>query len=57
MALTRGFKETVQARARRDPAFRRALLREGVACLLGGEVEAGRIVLRDYINATMGHGP
>ena len=31
MALTRDYKETVQARAQRDPAFRRALLREGIA--------------------------
>ncbi len=54
MPLTRDFKETVQARARRDPAFRHGLLKEGVECLLAGEVEAGKIILRDYINATMG---
>ena len=54
MALTRDFKETVQARARRDPAFREGLLREGVECLLAGGVDAGKIVLRDYINATIG---
>ena len=54
MALTRDFKETVQARARRDPAFREGLLREGVECLLAGDVDAGKIVLRDYINATIG---
>ena len=53
MALTRDFKETVQARARRDPAFREGLLTEGVECLLAGEVDAGKIVLRDYINAAM----
>ena len=54
MALTRDFKDTVQARAQRDPEFRRALLQEGIECLLGGDVEAGKIVLRDYINATIG---
>ncbi len=54
MALTRDFKETVQARARREPEFRRALLQEGIECLLGGDVETGKIVLRDYINATIG---
>ncbi|MXV80340.1 MAG: hypothetical protein F4X58_12915 [Chloroflexi bacterium] len=54
MALTRDFKETVQARAQRDPAFRRALLREGVECLVGADVEVGRIVLRDYVDATLG---
>jgi len=54
MALTRDFKETVRARTARDPAFREALLQEGVACLLSGDVDAGRAVLRDYINATVG---
>ena len=54
MALTRDFKETVQARARRDPEFRQALLQDGVACLLAGDVDTGKIVLRDYINAAIG---
>ena len=56
MPLTRDFKETVQARARRDPAFREELLKEGVDCLLAGDVDAGKIILRDYINATIGFG-
>ncbi len=54
MTLTRNFRETVQARVRRDPAFREALLREGVESLLSGDVETGKAVLRDYINATIG---
>ena len=54
MGLTRDFKETVQARARRDPAFREGLLNEGVECLLAGDVDTGNILLRDYINATIG---
>ena len=54
MALTRDFKETIQARVERDPAFRVALLKEGVECLLSGDVETGKAVLRDYINATIG---
>lgn len=54
MPLTREFKDTVQARAARDPAFRRALLQEAVQVLLEGDVSAGRAVLRDYINATIG---
>ncbi len=54
MPLTRDFKETVQTRARRDPAFREGLLKEGVECLLAGDVDAGKIMLRDYINATIG---
>jgi len=54
VTLTRSFKETVQARAARDPAFRRALLQEAVQTLLDGDAPAGRAVLRDYINATLG---
>lgn len=54
MPLTRDFKETVQERAARDPAFREELLKEGVECLLAGDVDVGKIVLRDYINATIG---
>jgi DNA-binding phage protein len=54
MALTRSFKETVQARARKDRAFRAALLSEGVEALLQGDLVAGKALLRDYINATIG---
>ncbi len=54
MPLTRDFKETIQARIERDPAFRDELLREGVECLLAGEMETGKAILRDYINATIG---
>ena len=54
MPLTRDFKETVQTRAERDPAFREGLLMEGVECLLAGDVDTGKIILRDYINATVG---
>lgn len=54
MPLTRSFKETVRARAASDPAFRTALLEESVAALLAGDVETGKAVLRDYINATIG---
>ena len=54
MPLTREFKKTVQARAERDPAFREGLLKEGVKLLLAGDVDTGKILLRDYINATIG---
>ena len=57
MALTRDFKETIQARASRDPKFRDALLTEGIESLLIGEVDLGKAILRDYINATIGFGP
>ena len=54
MALTRDFRQTVQARATRDLAFRRALFQEAVQTLLLGDIDAGRAAIRDYINATLG---
>ena len=54
MALTRSFKETVQARVQRDPAFREALLAEGVDAFLSGDIETGGVVLCDFINSTVG---
>jgi DNA-binding phage protein len=54
MALTRDFRDTVRARAGRDPAFRKALFQEAVQALLGGDIDDGRIALRSYINATIG---
>ncbi|NKB57113.1 MAG: transcriptional regulator [Alphaproteobacteria bacterium] len=54
MALTRDFKETVQARAQADPAFRVGLLTEAAECLLTDEVDVAKTLLRDYVNATIG---
>ena len=54
MAITRDFKETVQARALRDPEFREGMLRESIECMLAGDLKTGKALLRDYINAMMG---
>ncbi len=54
MPLTRDFKESVQARIERDPKFRKELFKEAIQCLLAGDVETGKSILRDYINATIG---
>ncbi len=54
MALTRDFRQTVQARAKRDPAFREGLLSDAMESLLAGEVVLGKELLRDYVNATVG---
>lgn len=54
MALTRNFKETVKDRANRDPEFRNQLLTEALEAIVCGEVEVAKILLRDYINATIG---
>ena len=56
MALTRSFKETVKARAASDPAFKEALLTEGLNALLDGDLDTGKAMLFDHINATVGFG-
>jgi len=54
MALTRDFRETIRERAQREPAFRQALLREGLQLIHSGDFATGRAILRNYINATVG---
>lgn len=54
MPLTRSFRETVQARARRDVKFRQALLADAVQALFDGNLEEGRSALRSCINAMIG---
>jgi hypothetical protein len=54
MALTRDFKDTIQARAHRDPAFRRGLFEEAIEAFLSNDTETGKLLLRDYVNATLG---
>ena len=54
MPLTRDFRETVQARADRDPDFRAGLYQEAVQAMLDGDLGTAKILLRDFINATVG---
>ena len=54
MALTRDFKDTVAARVQRDPRFREALFTEAINAYLGGDTAAGKAILRDLVNATLG---
>ncbi|HEX5424060.1 MAG TPA: hypothetical protein VFW94_10960 [Candidatus Acidoferrales bacterium] len=54
MTLTRDCKKTIQARIQREAGFREALLREGIENFLSGDVETGKIILRDFIDATVG---
>jgi DNA-binding phage protein len=54
MALTRDFRDTVGARAQRDPRFREALFTEAINAYLGGDTAGGKAILRDLVNATVG---
>lgn len=53
MALTRKFKDTIQARAKKDPQFLRGLLAESINEFLAGDLESSKSLLRDYINASI----
>ena len=52
MALTREFKEPVMLRAKQDPAFRQELIVEATNAFLDGDVDTGKNLLRNYLNAT-----
>jgi hypothetical protein len=54
MPLTKDFNETLREQLRKSAGFRRALLKEAVACMIQGDVETGKSVLRKYINGTIG---
>jgi len=54
MPLTRDFRDTVKARADRDPEFRAGLYQEAVQAMLDGDFGTAKILLRDVINATVG---
>ncbi|HEY0327729.1 MAG TPA: transcriptional regulator [Rhodopseudomonas sp.] len=54
MAQTKSFKGLVQHHVAADPGFAEALLREGIEVMLKGDIDTGKIILRDYIKATVG---
>jgi DNA-binding phage protein len=52
MTLTRDFKETVMSRVEKDPTFRIELIVEATNAFLAGDIETGKSLRRDYLNAT-----
>lgn len=54
MALTTSFNETVRKKLQENAGFRRAFLREAIGCMIEGDVDTGKSVLRKYINGTIG---
>src|SRR6201986_908486 len=54
MARTRSFKDLVEHHIKGDSKFAEALLREGIDAMLGGDLDTGKTILRDYIKATVG---
>jgi hypothetical protein len=53
MPITKQFRKTILQRAESDAEFRRHMLTEAVNELIGGDLNAGKSILRDYINATI----
>jgi hypothetical protein len=54
MPLTQSYKENLYSDLRVNPEFCRALLCEAVNTMFSGDIDTGKGVLRDYINATIG---
>ena len=54
MAATKSFKDLVQRRVTQDREFATALLCEGIDTMLAGDVDTGKVILRDYIKASVG---
>ena len=54
MALTSDIRLTVAKRVQRDSEFRGALLAEAVNACLACDTRAGKTMLRDLVNATVG---
>ena len=54
MALTRNFKDTIVEEVESNPDFRKALFEEAVNAMLCGDIDVGKAVLKNYINATVG---
>jgi len=53
MPITRQFRKTILQRAESNTEFRRHMLTEAVSELIGGDLNVGKSILRDYINATI----
>lgn len=54
MANTRNFSKTVKTDLEKNVEFRRALLSEAVACMVSGDMKTGKVLLREYVNGTVG---
>jgi len=51
--LTRSFRESVMEELR-DKDYRRAFLREAINDMIDGDLDSAKMVLREYINGTVG---
>jgi DNA-binding phage protein len=54
MAKTKSFRHLVERQVKDDQKFAEALLREGIDAMRSGDLDTGKTIMRDYINATVG---
>ena len=54
MGRTRPYTESIRERAERNPKLRALMLAEASELFLSGEVAAAKIMIRDFVKATMG---
>jgi hypothetical protein len=54
MTRTKSFRLLVQQHVKDDAKVSEALLREVIDAMLGGDLETGKTIMRDYIKATIG---
>jgi hypothetical protein len=54
MIGTRKHSDTIKKDLQSSAEFRRDLLAETFTCMASGDLETGKIVLREYINGTLG---
>lgn len=53
---TTPYKDSMKAMVARNPAMAAEMLEDAINALLAGEVDDGRLLLRQYVNATIGFG-
>lgn len=53
MPLTKSFRDSVMEELR-DKEYRRAFLAEAIRDMLAGDLDSAKMVLREYINGTVG---
>jgi len=51
MSLTRDFRETILARAEREPCYREALFAEAINAYLAGDTVTGKAIMRGLVEA------
>ena len=53
MPLNRYFQDTVAKRVKSDSKFKKALFEEAINELISGDFDTAKLLLRDYINASI----